>query len=59
MVQSKCLGPKFELVIRLPDDMPEEQVERLRSIAAKCPVHRALDGEVMFLERIQRVHMAA
>ena len=50
---------KFELVMRLPDDMPEEQVERLRSIAAKCPVHRALDGEVMFLERIQRVHMAA
>src|SRR5438132_1867011 len=50
---------KFELVMRLPEDVPEEQVERLRSIAAKCPVHRALDGEVMFLERIQRVHMAA
>jgi putative redox protein len=50
---------KFELVMRLPDDLPEEQVERLRVIAAKCPVHRALDGEVMFLERIQRVHMAA
>jgi len=50
---------KFELVMRVPDDVPEEQVERLRSIAAKCPVHRALDGEVMFHERIQRVHMAA
>ena len=50
---------KFELVVRLPDDMPEEQVERLRVIAAKCPVHRALDGEVMFMERIERVHMAA
>lgn len=50
---------KFELVMRLPDDLPEEQVERLRVIAAKCPVHRALDGEVMFLERVQRVHMAA
>ena len=31
---------KFELVLRLPDDLPEEQVERLRVIAAKCPVHR-------------------
>jgi putative redox protein len=50
---------KFELVTRLPDDLPEEQVERLRVIAAKCPVHRVLDGEVMFLERLERVHMAA
>ena len=50
---------KFDLVMRLPEDIPEEQVERLRTIAAKCPVHRALDGEVMFQERIERVHMAA
>jgi putative redox protein len=50
---------KFELVTRLPDDLPEDQVERLRVIAAKCPVHRALEGEVMFLERIERVHLAA
>jgi putative redox protein len=50
---------KFELVVSLPDDLPEEQVERLRVIAAKCPVHRALDGEVMFQERIERVHMVA
>jgi putative redox protein len=50
---------KFELVTRLPDDLPEEQVERLRVIAAKCPVHRALEGEVMFLERVERVHLAA
>jgi putative redox protein len=50
---------KFELVTRLPDDLPEEQVERLRVIAAKCPVHRVLEGEVMFLERVERVHLAA
>jgi putative redox protein len=50
---------KFQLVMRLPDDLPEDQVERLRAIAAKCPVHRALDGEVMFQERIERVHLAA
>jgi putative redox protein len=49
---------KFELVVRLPDDLPEEQAERLRVIAAKCPVHRVLDGEVMFMERVERVHMA-
>jgi putative redox protein len=50
---------KFQLVVRLSDDLPEEQVERLRVIAAKCPVHRALEGEVMFQERIERVHLAA
>ncbi len=45
---------KFQLNLRLPEDMPDEQVERLRVIAAKCPVHRALDGEVMFEERVER-----
>ena len=50
---------KFELVMRLPEDLPEEQLERLRVIAAKCPVHRALDGEVMFEERIERVQLTA
>jgi putative redox protein len=45
---------KFELVLRLPEEMPAEQVERMRVIAAKCPVHRTLDGEVMFEERLER-----
>ena len=49
---------KFQLVMRLPDGLPEDQVEKLRVIAAKCPVHRALEGEVMFQERIERVHLA-
>ena len=49
---------RFNLVIRLPDDLPEEQVEKLRIIAAKCPVHRTLDGEVMFDERVERVSLA-
>ncbi len=50
---------KFDLVLRLPENLPEDQLEKLRVIAAKCPVHRALDGEVMFQERIERVHLAA
>lgn len=49
---------KFDVVLRLSESLPEEQVERLRVIAAKCPVHRVLEGEVMFAERIERVHMA-
>ncbi|HEY8304478.1 MAG TPA: OsmC family protein [Solirubrobacteraceae bacterium] len=50
---------KFDVVLRLPDDLPEEQVERLQVIAAKCPVHRTLDGEVMFKERIERTSAVA
>jgi putative redox protein len=46
---------RFDLVIRLPRGLTDEQVERLRAIAAKCPVHRTLDGEVMFAERIERL----
>ena len=48
---------KFELVMRLPEDASDEQVERLRVIAAKCPVHRTLDGEVMFNERVERLQL--
>jgi putative redox protein len=49
---------RFNLVMRFPDTMDEEQVERLRVIAAKCPVHRTLEGEVMFDERVERVTLA-
>jgi putative redox protein len=46
---------RFELVVRLPEGLDEEQVQRLMQIAAKCPVHRTLDGEVMFDERVELV----
>jgi putative redox protein len=46
---------KFDLVVRLPDGLPQDQTQRLMQIAAKCPVHRALDGEVMFDERVEFV----
>jgi putative redox protein len=49
---------RFDLVLRLPSGLSDEQVERLRIIAAKCPVHRTLDGEVMFRERVERVTLA-
>jgi putative redox protein len=48
----------FDVTLRLPADATDEQVERLKVIAAKCPVHRTLDGEVMFRERVERVQLA-
>ena len=43
----------FKLVMRMPAHLSDEQVERLRVIAAKCPVHRTLEGEVSFNERVE------
>ena len=44
---------KFALKVRLPKELPEEQRERLMQIAARCPVHRTLEGEVMFDEKVE------
>jgi putative redox protein len=44
---------RFDLVLRVPENLSDEQVDRLKVIAAKCPVHRTLDGEVMFSERVE------
>ena len=43
---------RFVMDVQLSKELPEEQRERLMQIAAKCPVHRALEGEVMFEERV-------
>lgn len=50
---------RFSLTLRLPADLDDEQVQRLKVIATKCPVHRTLDGEVMFDERVERTELAA
>jgi len=44
---------KFELVTTMPAHLDEAQIERLQVIAAKCPVHRTLEGEVAFEERVE------
>lgn len=44
---------KFEMVVTLPKELPEDQRQKLLTIAAKCPVHRTLEGEVMFEERVE------
>jgi putative redox protein len=49
---------RFTIVIRVPDTMSPEQAAKLRVVAAKCPIHRTLDGEVMFDERVERLALA-
>jgi len=49
---------KFTTTLRLPSDLTDDQVQKLKIIATKCPVHRTLDGEVMFDERVERIQLA-
>ena len=46
---------RFRMQVNLPKELPEEQRERLMQIGAKCPVHRVLEGEVMFEESVEVV----
>jgi putative redox protein len=43
---------RFEVVLRLPPGCDAEQRERLEAIAAKCPVHRTLEGGATFTQRV-------
>jgi putative redox protein len=44
----------FNLMLRLPGGFSDQQVERIRAIAAKCPIHRTLEGKVAITQRIER-----
>jgi putative redox protein len=44
---------RFKMKIEFPKELPEDQRERLMQIGAKCPVHRTLEGEVMFEETVE------
>jgi putative redox protein len=46
---------RFSMVVSFPKELPEDQRERLMQIGAKCPVHRVLEGEVMFEETVELV----
>jgi putative redox protein len=42
----------FNTTLCLPPGLDDEQVRRINEIAAKCPVHRTLEGEVIFNETL-------
>ena len=43
---------RFQMTVHLPKELDEGCRERLLQVAAKCPVHRTLEGEVAFEERV-------
>jgi putative redox protein len=38
---------RFDLVLRLPAGLQPEQIDRLETVARKCPVRRTLEGAVV------------
>ncbi len=38
-------GPSFDVNIRIPAPLTDEQRERILAIAAKCPVHKTLNAQ--------------
>ena len=46
---------RFDVLLKLPAALSDEQAEALRAIAAKCPVHRVLLGQVEITDRVERV----
>jgi len=43
---------RFGIDVHMPESVPPEQRQRLMQVAAKCPIHRTLEGEVMFEEKV-------
>jgi putative redox protein len=38
-------SPRYEVAIRIPEPLDDEQQRRIEVIASKCPVHRALTSD--------------
>jgi putative redox protein len=58
MEYGESSAPKsFTVTLHLPHDLSEEQVEKLKAIAGKCPVHRTLASqtEVQIEDRVELV----
>jgi putative redox protein len=43
-------GPGFEVNIKIPTDLTDEQRERILAIAGKCPVHKTLTADGVKIE---------
>lgn len=43
---------RFEVTIELPQHLQEEERNRLIDISKKCPVHRALEGQIEIITHI-------
>jgi len=45
----------FDVEIRLTGELSEEQLARLKKVAAACPLRRSIESGIAFTERIERL----
>jgi putative redox protein len=46
---------RYSVEVRIPAPLTDEQAERIKAIAGKCPVHRTLTGPVEIEDRVEFV----
>jgi putative redox protein len=48
----------FDVTLRIPAELTDEQMERLQTIAGKCPVHRLIahEDDVSITDRVESMH---
>ena len=49
---------RYKVDVRIPTVLSGDQVERIKVIAGKCPVHRTLTGAVEIEDRVEAVSRA-
>ena len=45
---------RFDVVIQVPGEVTDEQLDKLKTVAGKCPVHRLLTGDVQITDEVKR-----
>lgn len=49
----------FHVAIHIPGELDDDQLQRVLAIGARCPVHRALEGDVAFTQQVERTPLPA
>ena len=57
MEVEKVVPVKFDVTLRLPKSLTEDQIERLKAMAERCPVHKALahERDVTIVDRVELI----
>jgi putative redox protein len=45
---------RFDVTVQIPGEVTDEQLEKLKAVACKCPVHRVLTGDVQITDDVRR-----
>ncbi len=49
----KAVPRRCDITIRVDGPLGDEQLQRLEKVAASCPVQRAIEGGIVFTDRIE------